>query len=82
MNVEQNQVLISTDRIDTMDEFISYIDEEGYRHLFHLPGTRIFRDGTFWCPHCGPRRLSSNHRKVLARYIENAEQETYVREFQ
>ena len=61
-------------------EFITYLDEEGQRHIFHAAGTHIFRDGTFWCPNCGHRPLSPKHRELLARYIENAEHETYQTE--
>jgi hypothetical protein len=47
---------------------------------FHMAGTRIFGDGTFHCPHCGHRPLSSWHRRALARHIRNAEQQEYAPE--
>lgn len=62
---------------ETNFEFISYV-EDGQRYFFHAAGTRIFRDGTYYCPECRRHRpLSPKHRKLLARYIETAEHEAY-----
>jgi hypothetical protein len=57
--------------------WIHYPDEEGLRHFFYSPRVRIFRDGTLYSPRWGHRPLSPKHRKLLARYIENTEHETY-----
>jgi hypothetical protein len=58
-------------------EFITYTDQEGFRLIYRLPGTRIFGDGTYHCPQGGHRPMPPHHRKALAWYIKNARQKHY-----